>query len=146
MSTPIIQASWVHGLGLFLEDKSWSCDRAGWGNKVYPSNTSLQGWVHFAIPTPVIVDDRRLTPTQVGLRVAIGPKATIANIGVHDGEKGIAGFNVNLSNVANPQTYYYQIPSPPEILWGTEISVLVNFGDRSSDAWVDFVSAGIDFH
>jgi len=145
MSGPLVHAAWVHGVGLILEDKSWSADNAGWGNVIYPSNTSRSGWVHFAIPTPVIVEDRRLTPTQVGLRVATGSKATITQIVAHDGEKQIAAFT-GLKLTGSLNTYYYQIPSPPQVLWGTEISVLVTFSDRSSDAWAEFVSAGIDFH
>jgi hypothetical protein len=144
MTQPLAQAMWTHGVGLFLEDNSWTIDRSGFGGMVHPSNTSLGGWVHFVIPTTVIVNDRRLQARQTGIRVATGPKATITSVRVHDGERQLAE-NDNLKIGGPPNTYYFPIPGTPQILWGVEISVFVSFTDTSSDAWATFLSGGIDF-
>jgi len=34
---------WAHGLGVFLEDKSWDIVSRGFGAVVTPSNTTLRG-------------------------------------------------------------------------------------------------------
>lgn len=52
------------------------------------------------------------------------------------------GLNLRSSNMEN---YSVQISGQPEVFYGTEISILVSFGNRSSDAWVQVASAGIDF-
>jgi hypothetical protein len=132
MSLPLAQAMWTHaGVGLFLKDTSWTIDRSGFGGTVHPSNTSLGGWVHFAIPTTV--NDRRLQARYTGIRVATGPKATITSVRVYDGERRLAE-NDNLSIGRDINTYYFPIPGTPQILWGVEISIFVSFADRSSDA------------
>ena len=140
----LAQAAWTHGLGIFLEDKSWSIDRTGAGGIVYPSNTSLDGWIHFVIPTPVVVNNTRLAAKQAIVRLSTGAKALIRTISVHDGDTLIANFGVQVSS-PNVQTYFYPISSPPQVFYGLQINVEVVFADRSTDAWANFVGGGIDF-
>ena len=138
MAQPLAQAMWTHGVGLLLQDKSWSIDRSIFGGSVQPSNTSLAGWVHLAIPTTVIVNDRRLETRQSGIRVATGPKATITAVRVQDGETELVE-NDGLTISGPLNTYFFPIPGTPQIQWGMIISAFVVFADRSSDAWGFFL-------
>ncbi|KAI9778813.1 MAG: hypothetical protein M1839_007903 [Geoglossum umbratile] len=140
----IKQAAWTHGLGVELESPSWTALRQGFYTTVRPSNESTFGWVHFVIPTPVIVDGTRLKAGSSLVRFITGSKAKITNFHVYDGEKKIVNDNgLNLNGAL--QTVRRDVPGDPQVLWGTAISLGVQFDGNSPDAYVSFVSAGIDF-
>jgi hypothetical protein len=140
---PGLQASWTNGVDVALESRSWSALRQGFGTTVRPSNESTSGWVHFAIPTPVILSNVRVKAGQALIRFSTGPQATIGAFHVYDGEKKIAEQN-GLSLSGNLQVATQQL-GRPQILWGTGISVLLNFNGTGQDAWVQLIAAGIDF-
>jgi hypothetical protein len=137
------QAFWTNSVAIGLENRSWSALRQGGGTTVRPSNESTSGWVHFAIPTPVILSDVRVTAAQALVRFSTGPNATIGAFHVYDGEQKIAEQN-GLSLSGTLQVAAQQL-SRPQILWGTGISVLLNFNGTGQDAWVQLIAAGIDF-
>ena len=139
-------AAWIHGTAIEFENQSWStlALRQGFFTTVRPSNEATSAWVHFAIPTPVIVNDVRLKAQSALVRFATGPQASIGAVHVYDGEKKI--YEHNGTNYKGPlQLIREVIPSQPLVDWGTGISILVNFNGGGPDAWVQFVSAGIDF-
>jgi hypothetical protein len=145
---PIKQAAWTHGLGVELETPSWSAFRQGFYTTVRPSNESTFGWVHFVIPTPVIVDGERLHAVTAWIRYATGSTAKITNFHVYDGEKKIADYNgLALGNggtgIVNESR---AVPGSPEVLWGTAISLGVQFSGNGPNDYVQFVSGGIDFY
>jgi hypothetical protein len=140
----LVQASWTHGTGVQLESSSWSALRQGFFTTIRPSNEGNSAWVHFAIPTPVIVNNVRLRAVLAGLRVATGPAAHIGSFHVYDGEKKITDLN-GLNVRGALQFVQYAVPGRPEVLWGTGISLLIVCDANVPDAWVHLVSAGIDF-
>ncbi|EON66857.1 hypothetical protein W97_06259 [Coniosporium apollinis CBS 100218] len=42
--------------------------------------------------------------------------------------------------------YRRDVPGDPQVLWGTNISLGIEFEGDGADAWVALVSAGIDFY
>ncbi|KAH0565731.1 hypothetical protein GP486_000873 [Trichoglossum hirsutum] len=145
-SASIKQAAWTHGLGVELETPSWSALRQGFYTTVRPSSGSTFGWVHFVIPTPVIVDGNRLRAVTAWIRYAAGSSAKITNFHVYDGEKKIAGFDglaLNANAISNDTR---SVPGGPAVLWGTAISLGVQFSGNGPNDYVQFVSAGIDFY
>jgi hypothetical protein len=141
----IKQAAWTHGLGIELESSSWSALRQGFYTTVRPSNQGTSGWVHFVIPTPVIVDGTRLKAESAMARFSTGSDAAITNFHVYDGEKKIAEYN-GLSLKGNLQFVRKAVPGNPQVQWGTAISLGVQFNGTRQDAYVQFISAGIDFY
>ena len=140
-------AAWIHGTSVQFENKSWEVRslRQGFFTTVVPSNEATSGWVHFAIPTPVIVNDVRLKAQSALIRFTTGPQASIGAFHVFDGETRI--FQHNETNYkGNLQVVREVIPGTPEVKWGTGISLLVNFNGTGPDAWVQLITAGIDFH
>lgn len=138
-----LQASWTNGVDIALETNSWSALRQGFGTTVRPSSGNTSGWVHFAIPTPVILDNVRVKAGQALVRFTTGPQASIGAFHVYDGETKIAEQNgLNLKGTLQLTT---QQLGHPEVLWGTGISLLVNFNGTGTDAWVQLIAAGIDF-
>ncbi|KAI5776398.1 hypothetical protein EDC01DRAFT_792128 [Geopyxis carbonaria] len=144
MST-IKQAAWTHGVDVQLEDKTWSALRQGFGTQVRPASGATSGWVHFAVPTPVLVDGARLKAGAGMARFLTGANAQIIGFHVYDGEKRILARD-GLSYKGALQMVREVLPNNPEVLWGTEISLCVQFQGNGAEAYVNFVSAGIDFY
>lgn len=143
---PIKQASWTHGLGVQLENSSWSVLRQAFYSTVRPSNETTFGWVHFAIPTPVIVDGARLKAVTAWIRCITGSGAKIMNFHVYDGENKIAEFDgLDLGFLA-PGTNSQTIPNSPAVLWGSGISIGVQFDGDGPNDYCQFISAGIDYY
>ncbi|KAH8588711.1 hypothetical protein B0O99DRAFT_638420 [Bisporella sp. PMI_857] len=140
----IKQAAWTHGIGVELESRSWSALRQGFYTTVRPSNEGTFGWVHFAIPTPVIVDGTRLKAASAMIRFSTGSGAKVTRFHVFDGEKRIADHN-ELNLAGNLQFVRRDVPGDPEVLWGTVISLGVQFSGTGPNDYVQFISAGIDF-
>ena len=93
-------ASWIHGNSVVVEDppndpQVFSMTHYGWGTVVrIRPNTSF--WLHIPIPTPVIVNDKRLKLIRVFLlwRVASG-KGLLTGLDLWDGGRKITGPTVN---------------------------------------------------
>jgi hypothetical protein len=143
------QSSWIHGHSLSLEDHSWSVTKRGFTATVTTSLTSRSGWIHFAIPTPVIVNDKRLKFGQALILFRTGSKATIDTVLVYDGETVVGNFpNLGLRSIT-AVSKNWPIPGNKQAYWGSGITVKVIFGDDvgpdTTGAWVDFISVGIDY-
>jgi hypothetical protein len=142
----ISYASWIHGHSMQIEypDRIASMRRAGFSIDV-EGKPGTTNWFHFAIPTPVIIDDVRLRADKVLLRFTTGSvDAFVRHVHVYDGEKLIAEHNnVNLSK-ENPLAGFV-VPDRPLILLGLGISIGVAFGVEMMDHHMDFIAAGCDF-
>jgi hypothetical protein len=143
---PLKHAAWIHGTSVQFENQSWAVRalRQGAFTTVTPSNEATSGWVHFAIPTPVIVNDVRLKAQSALIRFSTGPQASVGAVHVWDGETNIYERN-GVNYKGNLQFIREVIPNQPEVKWGINISILLNFNGRGPDAWVQLISAGIDF-
>ena len=140
---PGLQASWTNGVDVALEANNLSALRQGFGTTLRPSPGNTSGWVHFAIPTPVILNNVRVKAGQALVRFTTGPQGSIGAFHVYDGETKIAQEN-GLDLTGTLQVATQQL-GRPEVLWGTGISLLVNFSGTGPDAWVQVIAAGIDF-
>jgi hypothetical protein len=139
---------WTHGHSVHAEDfegKEWTVQRFGPNSRVW-SDEGPQGavsWFHFAVPTPVIVEDRRMKILDVQIRFM--GDAVIDAIDVWDGTNRLASFKgLTFTGGEEPQLARLEIPEQPEVLWGIGISVHVLFDsiDRTS---MNFIAAGADF-
>ena len=142
----IAHAMWIHGHSMQIEypERLASQWRAGFSITVEgkPSSTN---WFHFAIPTPVIVNDVRLRADSVILRFKTASvDAWVRDVHVYDGETRIAVHDkVNLSRDHLFERFY--IPDRPEVQWGIGISIGVACGVESMDHHMEFFAAGCDF-
>jgi len=142
----IAHAMWIHGHSMEIEypDRLASMRRAGFSINVEPKSNSTN-WFHFAIPTPVIVDDVRLRVNQVMLRFkTYSVDAWVRDVHVYDGEKLIAAHDkVNLS-----KEHWFEIfvvPDTPLVQWGIGISIGIACGVEMMDHHMEFFAAGCDF-
>ena len=142
----IAHAMWTHGHSMQIEypDRVASQRRAGFGINVEgKSNTT--NWFHFAIPTPVLVNDVRLRADSVLLRFkTYSVDAWVRDVHVYDGEKLIAAHNgVNLSKEHLFERFV--VPDAPLVQWGLGISIGVACGVEMMDHHMEFFAAGCDF-
>jgi hypothetical protein len=94
----------------------------------------------------VIVDFTRLKADSAMIRFTTGPSAKITNVHAYDGDNKIADHN-GLNFTGSTATYVRQdIPGSPQILYGTAISLGVQFSGTGGGNYVQFISAGIDFY
>jgi hypothetical protein len=142
----ISYASWIHGHSMQIEypDRIASQRRAGFSINV-EGKSGTSNWFHFAIPTPVIVNDVRLRADSVLLRFTTGSvDAFVDNVHVYDGEILIAAHNdlgLSLSNALAR----FAVPNKPIVRWGLGISLGVGFGVEAMNHHMDFIAAGCDF-
>ena len=143
----IAEASWVHGTSIQIEvpENIEFVRRFGFFTRIIgkPNTTN---WFHFAIPTPVIVNDVRKTFGPCMLRFSTaGAGALVRDVHLYDGEvRVVAHDGVNLSG-SQPFTRF-GIAHAPKVLWGVGISIGVTFGGGASATRImDFISAGCDF-
>jgi hypothetical protein len=146
----LAHAMWIHGHSMQIEypDKVAAIWRAGFYIRV-DGKPGTKNWFHFAIPTPVIVDDNRLRADSVMLQCRTGSTdAVITAIHVYDGAAKIAEHNgVNKSGNLGFQRFI--IPAKgglkPEVRFGIGISIGVEFGNDPVAHTMEFEAAGCDF-
>ena len=113
----IAHAMWTHGHSLQIEypDRLNWVQRTGYSIRVQARGAAQPNWFHFAIPTPVIVNDTRLRVGSVLIRFKSAGGAFVKAIHVYDGETKIASQdNLNL----NPLQWHVErveVPNHPSI-------------------------------
>jgi hypothetical protein len=143
----IAEASWVHGTAVTVElpDSIESMRRFGFFTRLI-GKPNTQNWFHFALPTPVIVNNDRKVVGPCMLRFQTGgTNALVRDVHIYDGEVRVAAHNnVNLSG-SQPFTRF-GVAHAPEILWGVGISIGVTYGGgTAAQRTIDLISAGCDF-
>jgi hypothetical protein len=143
----LAHAMWVHGHSMQIEypDRLSSIKRRGMYIRV-EGKSGMSNWFHFAIPTPVIVNDNRLRADSVMVRFRTGSvDAFVKAIHVWDGERRIATHD----NLGLAPTRWewprFDVPGTPKIRWGLGISIGVGFGVEGMSHRMEFSSAGCDF-
>jgi peptidoglycan hydrolase-like protein with peptidoglycan-binding domain len=144
---PIAEASWVHGTAVTVEvpSKMETVRRFGFFTRLIgePNTTN---WFHFALPTPVIVNDDRKVVGPCMLRFQTsGTNAVVRDVHIYDGEVRVAAHNgVNLSG--SQPFRRFGVAHAPEVLWGVGISIGVKYGGgTAAERTIDLISAGCDF-
>jgi hypothetical protein len=142
----ITHASWIHGHSMQIEypERLVSQRRAGFWIDVEGKSGSTN-WFHFAIPTPVIINDVRLKVDSVMLHFSTGSvDAFVDNVHVYDGETLIAAHN-DLGLSLSYNLARFAVPNKPSVYWGLGISIGVGFGVEGMNHHMNFISAGCDF-
>jgi hypothetical protein len=142
----ISYASWIHGHSMEIEypDRMAYAIRRGYAYQI-EGKPGTTNWFHFAIPTPVIIDDVRLQIASVMLRFTTGSiDSFVRDVHIYDGEHRIAVHNEVYLAEENGFARF-EVPETPYMLWGLGISLGVGFGVEMMSHTMDFISAGGDF-
>jgi Family of unknown function (DUF6623) len=142
----LAHAMWIHGTSMQIEypERVDAVRRAGSGI-VVEGKPGSRNWFHFAIPTPVIVDDNRLKVGSVLLVChTLSADAVIRDLHVFDGGHRIAEHN-NIGLSGDVGMVRYDVPEHPEVRTGIGISIGVGFGVEMMSHQMVFTSVGCDF-
>jgi hypothetical protein len=142
----ISYASWIHGHSMQIEypDRIAYQRRTGMSFDI-EGKPGTDNWFHFAIPTPVIINDVRLQVDSVLLCFWTGSiDAFVQHVHVYDGRYRIAEFNdINLSK--DQPSVRLVLPGAPQMLQALGISLGVGFGVEMMNHNMEFYAAGCDF-
>jgi hypothetical protein len=144
MAYGINHAMWTHGTSLQIETPNNFVSATPYGfYKALIGRSNTSSWVHFQIPTPLIVNDVRLKASSVLLNFKTSSSsAQVKAVHVYDGDTRIATFG-NLNLYGNVGMVRFTLSNAPLIYEGLNISVLTSFDAQSE---IDFISAGCDFY
>ena len=141
----ISYASWIHGHSMEIEypDRMASAIRRGYAYQV-EGKPGTNNWFHFAVPTPVIINDVRLQIDSVMLRMTTGSvDSFVRDVHIYDGEVRIA-VHEEVYLVEDNWFVRFEVPETPYLRWGLCISLGVGFGVEMMAHTMDFVSVGAD--
>jgi hypothetical protein len=139
-------ASWIHGHSMQVEypDRIARHERIGWGTEIEGKPGTIN-WFHFAIPTPVIINDVRLQADSVMLCFRTGSiDAFVRDVHVYDGGNRIAVFDNLYLSQEQPITRLV-LPGTPPMGFGLGISLGVGFGVEPMNHLMTFFAVGCDF-
>jgi hypothetical protein len=137
---------WIHGTSLHVEnpDRLFSSIR-GFGTRISSSDvTGRIDWVHFAIPTPHIVSDKRLSIRSVFLNFKTVGTGRVDAVHVYNGPFLIAIHN-NLNLSGEHFFAKFDVEGHPAVQSGIGVSVGVKFSLNNQTNAIDFRAAGAEF-
>jgi len=138
-------ASWIHGHSMEIEypERMAAAIRRGYAYQV-EGMPGTNNWFHFAIPTPVIINDVRLQVDSIMLRMTTGSiDAFVRDVHIYDGENRIAAHN-DVYLAEELAFVRFEVPETPYLRWGLAISLGVGFGVEMMSHAMDFISVGAD--
>jgi hypothetical protein len=142
----ISYASWIHGHSMQIEypDRIPYQRRTGMSFDI-EGLPGTDNWFHFAIPTPVIVNDVRLRAGAVMFCFkTYSIDAFVRDVHIYDGGARIAEYN-NIYLSMDQPIVRLDVPQKPLMGWGLGISLGVGFGVEAMDHHMEFFAAGCDF-
>ena len=138
-------ASWIHGHSMQIEypELLVRVERDGWGTVVEGKPGAIN-WFHFAIPTPVIINDVRLRAHSVLLSFDAESDAFVRDVHVwYSSDKRAVFDNIYLAPGQPAERLI--LPGTPTMGFGLGISVGVGFGVEPKNHSMTFYAAGCDF-
>ena len=141
---PIAHAMWTHGTSIHEEFPGrLKLTRRLGPYALFEGKPGTRNWFHFAIPTPVIVDARRLRLDSVMLMFLAHPDVWVTNVRIYDGVWGIESYD----GLAMTGTHWFERFDVLNkyVRWGIGISIGVKFGTKKTGHYIRFVTAGADF-
>ncbi len=142
---------WTHGVDIQIEyldrivgetgDERSEPRRSGWGTLVYQKENTTN-WFHFAIPTPVKINNQESNLLFIRLRAEINENARIDMIHFRHDNRIFFSQEVNITNGSADETF----PIPGTIIRrGLALCVHVSFLPGNVRGMVIFKSAGVAF-
>lgn len=139
---------WTHGVNVQIEypgriagrteDDVAEPRRSGWGTLIYQKENTTN-WFHFAIPTPVIINNQEATLRFIRLRAEINETARIDMIHFRHDNRIILSREVNITNCSVDET----IQSPKTIIRRSlALCIHISFLSGDTRGMVIFKGAG----
>ncbi|MGD2149784.1 MAG: hypothetical protein PVJ20_12605 [Desulfobacterales bacterium] len=142
---------WAHGVNVQIEypdrivgitgNEHAEPRRSGWGTLIYQKENTTN-WFHFAIPTPVIINNQEATLRFIRFRAEINETARIDRIHFRHDNRIILSREFNITNCSVDET----IQSPKTIIRRSlALCVHISFLPGDARGMVIFKGAGGGF-
>jgi hypothetical protein len=142
---------WTHGVNVQIEypdrivgitgNEHAEPRRSGWGTLIYQKENTTN-WFHFAIPTPVIINNQEATLKFIRFRAEINETARIDRIHFRHDNRIILSREFNITNCSVDET----IQSPKTIIRRSlALCVHISFLPGDARGMVIFKGAGGGF-
>jgi subtilisin family serine protease len=145
LSPTVAHAMWVHGSSVVEEYPDRLQLKANKGfYSIFEGKPGTTNWFHYAIPTPVIVDNKRMRLDSVDIKFLAHPDVWVMNVHVYDGYLKIKAYD-GLRMTGSHLFERFDVLNR-YVGAGIGISIGVQFGrDASKPHYVRFLSAGAHF-
>jgi hypothetical protein len=143
----VLHAMWIHGTSIQPEwlDRVESITRQGLHTHII-CKPDTYNWFHFAIPTPVILSDKRLKLDSIIVTFKTGTQAPVTSVHVRDGGRDPPiAVHEDISMAGDHPFERYGVPGQPEVFFGIGIGLRVDSQSDPTQNWIEFSSAGADF-
>ncbi len=138
-------AMWVHGSSVVEEipDNLLIRLRRGYYS-IFEGKPATRNWFHYAIPSPVIVNNQRLKLDSVDIKFLAHPDVWVTNVHIYDGYRKIKAYD-GLKLTGTHLFERFDVLNQ-YVRWGIGVSVGVRFGgDKTRRHFIRFLSAGGEF-
>ena len=140
----LVHAMWTHGTSVHEEFPSRLARIRRLGPYgLFEGKPGTRNWFHYAIPTPVIVDNKRLRLESVMLQFLVNSDVWVTNVHIYDGHRKIESFDGLM--MTGDHLFERFDTLNPYVRYGIGISIGVQFGTRNVRHVIRFISAGGDF-
>lgn len=143
-STPLVHASWIHGHAVRVErPEHVEIERLFGFYSLFKGKPNTDNWFHFAVPTPVIVSNKRLRLDSIMLLFWTDPNVHVHAVHVYDANTMLKRYDgLNLSG--NHWFTRFDVLNN-RVRYGIGVSVGVRFTPAAGERRILFGSCGGDF-
>lgn len=142
--TPLVHASWIHGNAVRVErPEDIELERLFGFYSWHRGKPNTNNWFHFAIPTPVIMSNRRLRLDSVMLLFWTDPNVRVHAVHIWDANTNLKRYDgLNLSG-----SHWFERFDVLDrrVRYGIDVSVGVQFTEQRGNRRIIFGSCGGDF-
>lgn len=140
----LVHASWTHGHSAHAElPHLLDTDRSLGFYQMYQGKANTSNWFHFAVPTPVIVDNKRLALDSVMVLFWTDPSVHVHAVHVWDANTLLKRYD-GLKLSGSHWFERFDVLNN-RVRFGIGVSIGVRFGDGNDPRRVLFGSCGGDF-
>lgn len=146
MPKSVSHTMWIHGHSMHVEDNDAIAALWHSGFCIYvEGKPGSLNWLHAAVPTPTMVNGRRMRIIAILLICrTMSPDAIVRDIHVYDGDSKIGDINdVNLSGDIG--LVRFAIPDQPEVQNAIGVSLGLGFGVELLAHGMSVTAVGAEF-
>ena len=139
---------WMHGVNMQVEYPSRLTSVRATGPFVRIEGARGQNtWLHFPLPTPVVVDGARMRIEGAYVSFRTRSNASVYEVIVYDGESRIAE-HMDLDLRGDHLEARFDVPGNPEIHRGINVTLGVRFDDAAPDVrsmQIEVIGVGLEY-
>jgi len=139
---------WMHGVNMQVEYPARLTSVRATGPFVRIEGTRGQNtWLHFPLPTPVVLDGVRMRIERAYVSFRTRDHASVDEVIIYDGESRIAE-HMDLDLRGEHLDYRVDVPGNPDLHGGINVTLGVRFDDTAPDVrsmQIEVIGVGLEY-